>query len=162
MEHAESLARSFSWRKAVLGFALVLVVLLAAVGGVALLQRHEQAAPASTRPVSDTTGAGPARQVAATPLRPRSRVPVLILNGNGISGAAGDEASQLLKRGYRRTTAANATTGYATSLVLFRPGWEREAKRLARDTGIRTVAALDGTLPSPDAGYRLVLILGSS
>ena len=87
---------------------------------------------------------------------------MLVLNGNGISGAAGAEASLLLGRGYRSTDAVNAPAGYATSLVLFRPGWQREAGRLGRDAGIRLVAPLDGTLPRADAGYQLVVVLGTS
>ena len=66
-------------------------------------------------------------------------------------------------RGYRRTGAANAPShAYARSLVLFRPGWEREARRLARDAGIRTVTPLDGRLSRSEAGYQLVLVLGAN
>jgi LytR cell envelope-related transcriptional attenuator len=87
---------------------------------------------------------------------------VLVLNGNGVSGAAGAEASRLLGRGYRSTNAVNAPVGYATSLVLFRPGWQREGERLGRDARTPMVAPLDGTLPRADAGYELVLILGAN
>jgi hypothetical protein len=87
---------------------------------------------------------------------------VLVLNGNGISGAAGTEATKLLAAGYRHAIPTDASQDYATSFVLFRPGWQREAQRLARDAGIRSVAPLDGRLPRTDAGYRLVLILGAN
>ncbi len=154
MEHAQP-DRTFSWRGAVLAVALVLAMALAVVGGLVLLQRLE-----GTRPVP---GAGQVPQSqAAVPLRPRSRISVLVLNGDGTTGSAGDEASRLLAKGYRRASAADATAGYATSLVLFRPGWDGEAKRLAHDAGIRTVAPLDGSLPSADAGYRLIVILGGN
>lgn len=112
-----------------------------------------------------TSVAGPATppvtKPVVHPLRPRSHVSVLVLNGNGISGAAGSEATRLVGRGYRRTDSANAPShSYARSVVLFRPGWEGEAKRLAHDAGIRTVAPLDGRLPAGDAHRQLVLILG--
>lgn len=88
---------------------------------------------------------------------------MLVLNGNGTSGVAGTTATRLLGRGYRSATAANAQSdGYATSLVLYRPGWEPEAQRLARDAHIRVVAALDGRLPAGSARDQLVLILGAS
>jgi hypothetical protein len=51
-------------------------------------------------------------------------------------------------------------TTYARSIVLFRPGWEREAKRLAKDARIRAVAPLDGPLPSGAAAAPLVAIVG--
>jgi hypothetical protein len=157
VEHVQPIERTFSWRGAALLVSLLLVIGLSGLGSVALVHRL-----AGTRPVSDT-GHGPARQVApAAPLRPRTRVSVLVLNGNGISGAAGTEAAQLLDRGYRSTNAVNAPAGYATSLVLFRRGWQREAERLGRDAGIRLVAPLDGTLPRADAGYQLVLVLGAA
>jgi LytR cell envelope-related transcriptional attenuator len=95
------------------------------------------------------------------PFGPPSRVTVLVLNGNGVTGAAGAEASKLLRAGYRRATATDAPQKYASSLVLYRRGWEREARRLAHDSRIRTVAPLDGHLPGADGRYQLVLILGA-
>jgi hypothetical protein len=76
---------------------------------------------------------------------------------------AGTTATRLLGRGYASATATNAANDhYSTSLVLYRPGWQREATRLARDAGIRVVAALDGRLPAGSARDQLVLILGAN
>jgi GrpB-like predicted nucleotidyltransferase (UPF0157 family) len=99
---------------------------------------------------------------AVHPLRSRARVDVLVLNGNGVSGAAGTEATQLLARGYRHAVAADAPGSYAQSIVLFRPGWQREARRLAHDAGIRAVTPLDVRLPRSDRGDQVVLILGAN
>ena len=80
-----------------------------------------------------------------TPLHPRYATSVLVLNGNGIAGAASGIADRLLARGYRDATATDAqVTTYARSIVLYRGGWAREAERLAKDAGIRAVAPLDG------------------
>jgi hypothetical protein len=46
--------------------------------------------------------------------------------------------------------------------VLFRPGWQREAERLARDAGIRAVAPLDGRVAGAYARLPLVLVLGAN
>lgn len=163
MEHVQPLERGFSWRGVALLAALLLVIGLSTLGAVVLVQGLERTGQRSgTAPAPTKTAPAPASKVPAAPLRARSHVSVLVLNGNGATGAAGDEAARLLAKGYRRASAADATTGYATSLVLFRPGWAGEARRLARDAGIRTVAPLDGSLPSTDAGYRLVVILGTS
>jgi len=135
---------------------LTSLVALAVIGGLLAL-RH----PALAHPTSQT-GPVPKRQE-ATPLRPRSRVSVLVLNGNGMSGVAGTTATRLLGRGYHSATATNAAVdNYATSLVLYRPGWEREAQRLAGDANIRVVAALDGRLPAGSGRDQLVVIIGAN
>jgi hypothetical protein len=157
VEHVHPLQRSFPWRTTVvLAVVLGLGALVALEGG-RLLDLHHTAAQAAP-------GAKPTRQVftaPAGPLRPRSRVSVLVLNGNGTSGVAGATATRLLGRGYRSATATNApSTEYATSLVLYRPGWAREAQRLAHDIGARVVAPLDGRLPAGSGHDQLVVVLG--
>jgi LytR cell envelope-related transcriptional attenuator len=161
VEHVHPLDRPFPWRAAALAAAAValaeLTALLALAGAHLFHLHHAAAAPPSA-----TT---PARHVAKTvvnPLRSRSRVSVLVLNGNGVSGAAGTEATRLLSRGYRRAVPADAPGAYAQSVVLFRPGWQREAQRLARDAGIRAATPLDVRLPRSDRGYQVVLILGAN
>jgi LytR cell envelope-related transcriptional attenuator len=158
VEHAQPFARAFPWRAAVLAACAVVFLTLLALVGMRLIRDHRTAA--GTRPVS---GTGRVSHGHVVPLRPRSRVSVLVLNGNGTSGVAGATANRLLERGYRSATATNAANdGYATSLVLYRRGWEGEAQRLARDAHIRVVAALDGRLPAGSAPDQLVLILGAN
>ena len=86
-----------------------------------------------------------------------------MLNGNGVGGAAGDEATTLLARGYRHAIPTDAPSlDYTRSLVLFRRGWQREAERLGRDARIRAVAPLDGRVAPAYARVPLVLILGAN
>jgi hypothetical protein len=157
VEHAHPIDRTFSWRGAFRALALLVAIALIPLGGWAVVHRL-----AGTRPVSDT-GHVQKRQSsagAAVALRPRAATSVLVLNGNGLAGAAGGVSSRLLADGYRSALAENAqATTYARSLVLYRPGWEREAKRLAKDARIRAVAPLDGPLPA--TGYPLVAIIGA-
>jgi hypothetical protein len=155
VEHAQPLNRSFPWRLAALVASALLLAILA---GLVLTHRSAQ-----TRP---ETGSGRvAKGQPATPpvpLRPRSSISVVVLNGNGISGAAGNEATSILARGYRHTVPGDAPNlNYARSLVVFRPGWQREAERLARDVRIPTVATLDGRLAPQYAHDQLVVILGA-
>jgi hypothetical protein len=162
VEHVPHLDRPFPWRAAALALcalALAELAALLALAGIRVLDVHHAATPthAGTAPAGTT----PAKAV-ARPLRSRSRVSVLVLNGNGVPHAAGDEAAQLLGRGYGHALASDAATRYASSLVLFRPGWDGEARRLARDAGIRTVTPLDGRLQAADRRYPIVLILGSN
>jgi len=162
VEQAQPFQRTFPWRAAALAAGVValaeLAVLVALAAGSAL---HVRTAPLRhARQAGTPVASRHSLQPQGEPLRPRARVSVLVLNGNGVAHAAGAEASRLLARGYRRAAAANAGASYARSLVLFRPGFEREAARLARDAHIPVTAPLDGRLPAADAGYQLVLILG--
>ena len=43
---------------------------------------------------------------------------------------------------------------------MFRPGFEREARRLSADTGIKRVAPLDGISKRDLQGAHLALIIG--
>jgi hypothetical protein len=70
-------------------------------------------------------------------------------------------ATGLLARGYRHAIPTDAPSlDYARSLVLYRPGWQGEAERLARDVRIPAVAPLDGRVAPAYAHVPLVLILG--
>ena len=121
---------------------------------------HAHRAGAAAQP---TTTAEQHPTAPSRPPVPRSRVSVLVLNGNGTSGVAGATATRLLGRGYRSATAANAPdTAYATSLVLYRRGWAPEAQRLARDAGVRIVSPLDGRPPAGSGRDQIVVILGAN
>jgi hypothetical protein len=96
------------------------------------------------------------------PLRSRAQVGVLVLNGNGVQGAAAGEASHLQGLGYRIAGTQNAQRhDYARSMVLYVPGFVKEARRLARDTSIRMVSPVDGLRPAMLKGSKLVVLLGS-
>jgi hypothetical protein len=138
---------------------------LIAIGAVHLTpKRHAGAAkPIAKRAPAHRTAPAPRIPKAPThPLRPRGGVSVLVLNGNGVSGAASTEAHRLESRGYRIGGATNAPRhDYARSMVMFVPGWVKEARRLARDTGVRLVAPLDGLRLSQLRGSKIVLLLGN-
>jgi hypothetical protein len=87
---------------------------------------------------------------------------VLVLNGNGRTGAAATAASTVGGHGYRISAVANAPRmDYPRSIVLFRRGFEGEAKRLAKDVGVQVVGPLDGMKTSQLHGAHLVFILGA-
>lgn len=159
MEHAQTFERPEPRRATAIAAGIVAI---AAIAGLLALGRAQLFAPSHARSATPPAAKTPGPQRTATrPLRPRGQLSVLVLNGNGVNGAAGAASTRLLRQGYRRTDAADAATSYATSLVLFRPGLGPEAARLARDAGAGVVTPLDGRLPRADAGYQLVLILGA-
>jgi hypothetical protein len=86
---------------------------------------------------------------------------VLVLNGNGVTGAASAEAARLQSDGYRVAGAVDAERhDYAESMVFFVPGWQKEARRLAHSVGIRVVAPIDGIRGPQLKGSKVVLLLG--
>lgn len=147
---------------AVAALELVLVVVL---GIALLLPDGSQARDASrVKARAAEKAAPPVRETQATkPALARARTSILVLNGNGVTGAAAEAAERVRVLGYRVEAVGNApTTGYARSLVLFRPGREPEAKRLARDVRVALVAPLDGLRVRQLGGAHLVLVLGGS
>jgi hypothetical protein len=124
---------------------------------------HHQTATTTAK--TRTTSSPRAKTRPAAPPKahlPRSRTTVLVLNGNGLAGAAGDEASLLRAHGYPISSVGNAKrSNYVTSIVMYRPGYEGEALRLAHDAHIGDVSALDGLLPSQLGSARVAVIVGN-
>jgi hypothetical protein len=159
------------WRSAAVVAIVVatveLVLLVAA--GVALLTRDGSPASAARKDVPATNqprraSAAHARPVRATPAAAklaRGSVRVVVLNGNGRPGAAAAAATRVRRHGYRIGIVGNAAKmSYARSMVMYRPGFEGEGRRLAHDLGIRLVGPLDGMRAAQLHGAQTVLILG--
>jgi hypothetical protein len=173
VDHPIRLDRSdlavFPWRTAtvaVAAIAAIELVLLVMAGG-ALLAKPEPATRHTREKAAKGDAAkrvaakpGPAPAVPAAQL-PRRKVTVVVLNGNGREGAAAGAANRVHRRGYRIGLVANAPShDYATSLVMYRKGFQGEARRLARDLGVKVVGPLDGMRPGQLHGAHAVLILG--
>jgi LytR cell envelope-related transcriptional attenuator len=137
--------------------ALELLVL--AIVGIAVLAK-----PMAKRAAVREANAVPAKKKPAAPTRPilsRGAVSVTVLNGNGVSGAAAAEASRVRARGYIVGQVGNAPRGsYGHSVVMYRAGRVREARRLARDLGIAIVSPLDGLRKADLHGAKLAVVLG--
>jgi hypothetical protein len=96
------------------------------------------------------------------PMLSREETSVLVLNGNGRSGAALEASTQVRRRDYLISGTGNAErTDYPRSLVMYRRGFEQEAHRLAKDIDIRRVVPLDGMRPGELQGAHLALIIGA-
>ena len=97
----------------------------------------------------------------AKALLARGETSVLVLNGNGVTGAASGTARKVRKKDYLLAGTGNAAnTDYPRSLVMYRPGYEAEARRLAKDVNIRRVVPLDGMRKGELQGAHVALIIG--
>ena len=164
-----------SWRTATLvasALAALELVLLVVCGlilaGRSLIPPTDAAArPAHVAKVAPKPAAPhvfrpPARVVARLP---RAKTGVLILNGNGVAGAAAQAASLVRSRGYVVKEVGNAPrAGYPTWRLMYGPGYAGEATRFGRDLGMpeSQIGPLDGMKPGQLHGGQLVLILGSA
>jgi hypothetical protein len=166
------------WQRATLLFAVVAaleLVLLIVAGGALLAKPGAQhrtaakAAPATPRTTTKTTAnksaavktGKPKPTPAPTAELPRSKVELVVLNGNGRQGAAAEAAARVKSRGYKVGTVTNAPRqDYPQTIVMYRRGFEGEAQRLARDLGVHVVSPLDGMRPAQLHGAQAVLILG--
>jgi LytR cell envelope-related transcriptional attenuator len=97
----------------------------------------------------------------ANAVLPRDETSVLVLNGNGIGGAASEAADEIRSQNYLIAATGNATrTDYPRSIVMFRPGFKTEAQRLARDIGLKRVSPLDGIRVRDLQGAHVALVVG--
>jgi hypothetical protein len=97
---------------------------------------------------------------AAVAKRPRSKTVVLVLNGNGRTGAAASAASRVRARGYKIGVVGNAPRQVSRSIVMYKPGFAGEGRRLGKDIGVRLVTPLDGMRGSQLGRAHVVFVLG--
>jgi hypothetical protein len=157
------------WRTAAYIAAAVAVVellLLVVIGGGALmgalsdrlqLAAHERvlAPTPQTKPAARKPVPAPTAKV------PRSRTVVMVLNGNGRTGAAAAAASRVQSRGYEVGTVGNASRQVSRSLVMYKPGFAGEGRRLGKDLGVKLVVPLDGMRAGQLGRAHVVFVLGS-
>jgi LytR cell envelope-related transcriptional attenuator len=159
------------WRTAAyvaVAVAAVELLLLLLIGGgklvgwassrVELAAQQHVLAPAKQHAKQRATIGKHAAQTVAK--RPRSKTVVLVLNGNGRTGAAASAASRVHARGYRIGKVTNAPELVPRSIVMYRPGFAGEGRRLGRDLGVKLVTPLDGMRTRNLGRAQVVFILG--
>jgi LytR cell envelope-related transcriptional attenuator len=166
------------WRTAAVvaaGVAAVELFILVVIGvvlGAKLLTDSAEKAVISATTAAKTAGSTPAANessskkagpASSTPVAnlSRSKTSVVVLNGNGLPGAAAVGAQRVRHFHYIVAATGNAPrTDFQRSLVMYRKGYEGEAIRLAHDLHIRRVAPLDGLKLRDLQGAHVALIIG--
>jgi hypothetical protein len=164
MEH------SLPWRRAtfvVSGLAAIeLAILLAiampvvgkAVAGNVRTAAEEHVLAPAPKPAAQPKAAA----AASAPALPREDTSVVVLNGNGLTGAASQAADRVHELGYLVAGTGNAKrSDYARTIVMYRPGRKAEAQRLAKDLRAKVVGPLDGLRLRDLMGAHVAVILGS-
>jgi LytR cell envelope-related transcriptional attenuator len=113
--------------------------------------REHQLAPTKRKPPSASAD----RELLA-----RNQTSVVVLNANGVSGAAASSAACVKGLTYVVAKVGNAPRMFGRTIVMYRKNHKLEAHRLAKDLGVRRIGPLDG-LREPDLmGAHLALVLG--
>jgi hypothetical protein len=166
-----SLARPFElgardWRKLtiILGAvaaveALVLLVVAVILIAPSVSHHLRSAKQDATVPKGATGPHTPAGRAKLSP----ARTPVMVLNGNGRSGAAASSAQRVRTLGYKLGPVGNAPRmDYPVSLVMYRPGMRPEALKFAKKVHVRAVGPLNGIRLRKLGQAKLVYIVGAS
>jgi LytR cell envelope-related transcriptional attenuator len=168
MEH--SLRLEEPWRtRAVVAAAVALIELVVILAVVVVIVgrpiSHRVSAAAEQKVLAPAKPAAkpkkkskPAR---ALPKLERAETSVIVLNGNGLNGAAHEQADLVRARGYLIGSVGNAPrSDFPRTTIMYRPGYRSEALRLAKDTGVRAVTPLDGLTPKDLLGAHLAFVVG--
>jgi hypothetical protein len=180
VEHVYSSQKSVEtpWRTAAIVAAavaalelFVLIIVGVVFGAKLVTDRAESAVRAPRASAAESESARPLKSGASTkqwpqktaPVAelPRSRTSVIVLNGNGLSGAASVGAERV--RGFHYLIAATGNaprTDFQRSIVMYRPGFKGEATRLAHDLHVRRVTPLDGLTRRDLQGAHLAYVIG--
>jgi hypothetical protein len=160
------------WRTATLVASLVAAIELVLLLGAGFLLLAKPLAHAMQKHAAATAFA-PAKKHTAAPVIQRrapvglpkllrSETGVFVFNGNGRAGAASSEGNTLSNLNYRILGIGNAKRqDYATSVVMFKKGFQAEGVRLAHDLHVKIVGPLDGLTPSALHGAQLAIVLGA-
>ena len=163
MEHAHDFDLIRPWRRATIAVTVFAALEFVVIAGVAvallgnpLADHFREAAAAASTPRTRAAAPAPTKK----PTLERGEVSVMVLNGNGLAGAAQAAADKVGSKGYLVGTVGNAPQPSRRTLIMYRPGYAPEAARLGRDLRVRLVRPLDGLRPSQLMGSHVVLILG--
>lgn len=168
MEH--SLRLEEPWRtRAVVAAAVALIELVVILGVVVIIAgrpiSHRVSAAAEAKVLAPAKPAAkPKKKAKPAPARPqlaRGETSVIVLNGNGRTGAAHESADLVRARGYLIGSVGNAPrSDFPRTTIMYRPGYKPEALRLAKDAGVRYVSPLDGLTQTDLLGAHLALVVG--
>jgi LytR cell envelope-related transcriptional attenuator len=139
---------------AVAAIELVVLIVIAAivigrmaVGGVETAARAHVLEPVKPKP-------------APRAMLTRSETSVVVLNGNGVSGAAGETAAKVKSLEYVVSAVGNAPRTNFKTMVMYRGKHRREAQRLAKELRVKLVGPLDGLRARDLMGAHLAVIVG--
>jgi len=156
--------RASPWRTATIIASALAVIELVALIAIGVTFAGKSVARDVRAAAIDKVAGVPARPQQPTPLGTprltRADTEVVVLNADGVAGAAAAAAAKLHGLGYLIGSVGNAAhQGPTRRLVMYRSGYRAEAARLAKDVGAKIFTPLDGMKPGQLLGAQLVLVV---
>lgn len=143
--------------------AFVVLVVFVAVTVLVLSNIHPGAtntASGSTATTTTTT-TRPTHPTTTTTTTPPNKVPVVVANASGVTGAAAKISSQLATSGWDLLAPVNATTEVTSSSVYFVAGFQPEAESIATSLHLpgSAVAPYTTAVPISSVGTAQVVVV---
>jgi LytR cell envelope-related transcriptional attenuator len=104
-------------------------------------------------------GGDDARPTRAEAIEP-GEVTVAVLNGTSVPGLGAKVGDDLEANGFDLGAVTNSPRQFDQTVVMFEPGQERAAQRVARDLGVRAVQPIDPPTRRLAEGAEVVVIAG--
>lgn len=124
-------------------------------------QRGDVSAPVEPA-VTPPPATKPGKHKPSKPIPPNSKIPVMVLNSNGIRGVAHQLAAKLQGAAYPITYVGNAQKRGLPTIIQYSKGYGPAARKLAKLVGnVQFVTPLDGITPAEAKGAKLIVILGT-
>ncbi len=145
---------------AVEGLVILAVAVVMLAKPIARHLRHAAVEHATASLMPKTKKTGPASP-AGKPKLSRTKTSVLVLNGNGVTGAAAAASAPVKQLGYRIKAVGNAhRSDYPQSVVMYKRGYRAEGLRLGRDLHVKIVGPLDGIRVGEMHRAQLAYVIG--
>jgi hypothetical protein len=133
--------------RALVAIFIVLVVIAAGVG---YLVFNDSGGTAS--------GSG-GNQAAAAKISP-GEIEVTVLNGTATAGLAATYGDKVESKGFQLGVVTNSTSSFAESVVMYTRGHKMEAKKVAKQLGIKKLQLMSSEIKDVAGGADVVVIVG--
>jgi LytR cell envelope-related transcriptional attenuator len=127
----------------------IFVVMLLIVGGVAY----------AVLSGSGESASGKGGKQAAAQTKP-DEIKVTVLNGTAVPNLAASYGNKVESKGFKLGAITNSSSSYAESVVMFVPGHKSEAKKVAKELGIKKLQVMTPEIESVSAGANVTVIVG--
>jgi hypothetical protein len=98
-------------------------------------------------------------KAAAAKTKP-DEIEVTVLNGTAVSNLAASYGTKVQRKGFKLGAITNTSSSYAESVVMFVRGHKPEAKKVAKDLGIKKLQLMTSEIESVSAGANVTVIVG--
>ncbi len=132
--------------------AVVFAVVIVIGGGVAYAALHGSGG-------SGSGSGGGGGSTSAKVLKPGD-IEVTVLNGTGVNGLAGSYSAMVERKGFKRGSVGDTSSIYGRSFVMYRRGYEPEARQVGKKLGIAKLRLMTSDIASISGGATVSVILG--